>query len=323
MSESETCVGIDVAKKWLDVAWGSSGRQQRVANTPEGWERLVAALVAAPPTLIVLEATGHLHVGVTVALDEAGLTPAVVSPLAVRRFAQSLGQHAKTDTLDARLLASYGERMRPTPRPVPSATERMLAALVARRADVAKLLVMETNRRDAADPVVQPSIDAVLAVLIAQQRALDAEIAAVIARDPALQTRMALLTSVPGIGPVIGATLLVGLAELGTAPAAQLAGLVGLAPYARDSGAHRGHRAIGGGRKAVRRALYLAALTAISRCPLFTAHYQQLRARGKPAKVALIACARRLLGILNAMARDGLTWSQPTAAHAHELAAAA
>ncbi len=322
MSESETCVGIDVAKRWLDVAWGPSGRR-RVANTPEGWATLVAALAAAPPTLIVLEATGHLHVGVTVALDAAGLTPAVVSPLAVRRFAQSLGQHAKTDTLDARLLARYGERMRPTPRPVPSATERTLAALVARRADVVKLLVMETNRCDAADPAVATSIEAVLAVLTEQQHQLDRQIATVIADDPALAARFAILTSVPGIGPVIGATLLVGLAELGTAPGAQLAGLVGLAPYARDSGSHRGHRAIGGGRKAVRRALYLAALTAISRAPLFTAHYQQLRARGKPAKVALIACARRLLGILNAMVRDGLAWRQTNAAHAHELAAAA
>jgi transposase len=310
MAIPETCIGIDVSKAWLDVIQGPDGTPWRVPNTPAGWERLRAALGTIPAPLIVLEATGNLHVGVTVALDAAGLTPAVVNPLSVRRFGQSLGQHAKTDRTDARLLATYGERLRPVPRPVPTETARTLQALVSRRQELTKLIVMETNRRTTADPVVRPSIAAVLTLLTGQQRTLDRQIATVIASDPGLAARLAQLTSVPGIGPVIGATLVASLPELGTTTGAQISALVGLAPYARDSGAQRGQRCIHGGRAPVRRSLYLAALTAIRRSLALRVHYQQLRARGKPFKVALIACARRLLRIINAMLRDGLTWDQ-------------
>lgn len=314
MADPDKVVGIDVAKAWLDVAWGPTGSRQRVPNTPDGWAELVAVLRSAPPTLIVLEATGSRHVGLTVALDAAGLTPAVVNPLAVRRFAQSLGQHAKTDRTDARLLARYGERVRPVPRPVPTATARTLGALVTRRHELTKLLVMEKNRRHTADPVVAPSIAAVLAVLTAQQRALDAEIATVIAGDPVWTGRVAQLTSVPGIGPVLAATLGVALPELGSIAGTHIAALAGLAPYARDSGTQRGQRFIHGGRAVVRRALYQVVTTAMRCSPIVRGHYQQLRTRGKPHKVAVIACARWLLGIINAMVRDGLTWDQTHAA---------
>lgn len=310
MAIPDSFVGIDVSKAWLDVVQGPEGTPWRVPNTPAGWERLRGELATTPAPLIVLEATGNLHVGVTVALDAVGLTPAVVNPLSVRRFGQSLGRHAKTDRTDARLLATYGERLRPVPRPVPTETARTLQALVTRRQELTKLLVMEKNRQTTADPVVQPSITAVLSLLVAQQRDLARQIAAVIARDPALAARLAHLTSVPGIGPVIGATLVASLPELGTTTGARISALVGLAPFARDSGAQRGQRRIHAGRAPVRRVVYLAALTAISRSPALREHYQQLRARGKPFKVALIACARRLLRILNAMLRDGLTWDQ-------------
>lgn len=311
----EAFVGIDVAKAWLDVAWLPTGRRERLPNTEVGWADLVTALTADPAPLIVLEATGKHHVGVTVALAAAGLTPAVINPLAVRRFGQSLGQHAKTDRTDARLLARYGERMRPVPRPVPTAPARPLRALVSRRAELTKLIVMAKNRRTTAEPVVQASIATVLAVLMAQHAELDRQIAAVIAGDPVLADRLAHLTSAPGIGPVIGATLVAALPELGTVAGPRVAALVGLAPYARDSGAQRGQRFIHGGRPMVRRALYQAAFTSVQWSPVLSAHYQQLRARGKAHKVALIACARRLLGILNAMLREGLTWSQTITAH--------
>lgn len=318
----ETFVGIDVAKAWLDVVALPGGRHQRIANDPDGWHALCCQLRPHPPTLIVLEATGTLGAGVTNALDAAGMTPVVANPLTTRRFAQSLGRRAKTDRVDAKTLAQFGDQMRPVPRPVPSGFAQELQGLLARREQLTRMLVMEQNRSHAAAAAVQPSITATIAFLRAQRTAIDHAVAAQVASDPAWQARVDQLDSVPGIAVQTATVLAVGLPELGTLTTKQIASLVGVAPVARDSGRQRGTRHIAAGRSAIRHALYRAVLTTIRCDPTFHAHYAQLRARGKLHKVAMVACLRRLLGILNAMVRDGLTWTQTAVAQGRFLAEA-
>jgi len=316
MAAAPVFVGIDVAKHHLDIAVRPGADEPwRVAHDDAGIAALLARLATRRPTLIVLEATGGLEALVAAELATAGLPVAIVNPRQVRDFARASGRLAKTDRLDAQAIAHFAEALRPVPRPLPDDDARDLAALVARRRQVQGLLVAERNRRATARPVVRRQIDEVIALGERQVKALDRELARAIQRSPLWQAKAALLLSVPGVGPIVTATLLAGLPELGTLDRKRIATLVGVAPLARDSGRQQGSRRIWGGRAPVRAVLYMATLTAIRTNPVIRAFYQRLLAAGKKRKVALTACMRKLLLILNAMLRDGTAWDA-TACHA-------
>jgi len=315
MSTPTIGIGIDVAQTTLVVARHGGDPPWPVANTADGWATLVAQLRPLAPTRIVLEGTGGLERPVAVALAEAGLPVAVVNPRQVRDFAKALGRRVKTDAVDARVLAQFAATVDVPARALPSAATRALQALVTRRRQVTALLVAERNRRHRADPIVQPSLERVIARLVAERAALDAELRQRIAADPTWRAQAAVLRRVPGIGPVAVATLLAHLPELGKLERHALAALVGVAPFNRDSGQHQGARSIGGGRASVRTPLYPAAVTAARCNPVIRPFYQRLLARGKPKKVALIACLRKLLTILNALLRDGATWDPAPQLH--------
>ncbi len=320
MSLSSVWFGIDVAKAHLDVARSSGSGSFRVANTPAGWKKLMAEISRSDQPRVVLEATGPYHRNLVLALHEGGIPTAVINPAHLRYFARSQGQRAKTDSVDARLIARFGAQTMPAPAPLPTASERRLAELVSRRQDITQDRVREQNRRQTTtDPLIRASIDRHLAMLAGELAELDRVIAAVTAADDRTATRSALLRSVPGIGPVIAATLVAGLPELGTAAPKQLAALVGVAPFARESGTQVRARTIAGGRAAVRKALYQAVLSAARSNPVINGHLQRLIARGKPYKVAMVATMRRLLGILNAMLRDGLRWEDTQVGQGHFL----
>ena len=302
-------VGIDVSKDRLDVHLLPSAEAFAVARDGEGLERLVAALRARAPTLVVLEATGGFEVTVAAALAGAGLPLAVVNPRQIRAFARAFGRLAKTDALDAEVIALFAERVRPEPRPVADDDARALAELVARRRQVVEMIGMEANRRrQARNTRVRRMIDATLKALEAQLAELDRDLNDTVRSCPAWRAKEDLLTSVPGIGPITARTLIADLPELGALDRRRLAALVGIAPINRDSGLMRGHRAIAGGRTAVRNVLYMATLTAIRWNPVLKRHYQQLVERGRPKKVAIVACMRRLLTVLNAILRTDSPW---------------
>lgn len=311
--DTATFVGIDVSKAWLDVATRPDGATWRAANDEPGIADLVARLVARAPALVVLEATGGLERAATAALALAGLPVVVVNPRQVRDFAKASGRFAKTDALDAAVLAHFADALRPTPRPLPDADAATLAAQVERRRQLVAMLTAERARLQQTPSAVRPRVAAHVTWLETELAALDHLIDALLQASPLWRARAALLLSVPGVGPVVTRTLLADLPELGQLPTKRLAALVGLAPFARDSGAWRGTRAIWGGRAHVRTALYMAALVAVRHNPVLHAFYERLLAAGKPHKVALTACMHKLLGILNAMVRHGTPWT-PTAA---------
>jgi transposase len=301
--------GIDVSKDRLDVHLRPSGRSFAVPRDGPGLERLVAELRVLAPTLVALEATGGFEVTVAAALAGAGLPLAVVNPRQIRDFARATGRLAKTDRLDAEAIALFAERVRPEPRPVPDAEAAALAELVARRRQIVEMIGMEGNRRrQARTPGVARTIAATLKVLEAQLADLDRDIGDAIRRSPAWREADDLLQSVPGIGAVASRTLIAEMPELGRLDRREAAALIGVAPLNRDSGAMRGRRAIAGGRTAVRNVLFMATLSAIRWNPTLRAHYAQLTARGRPKKVAIVACMRRLLSILNAILRTGRPW---------------
>lgn len=302
--------GIDVSKERLDVAQWPDAHTWQVPNTADGWAHLIAHAEVAPPERIVLEASGAYELGLVLALDAAGHTPVVLNPVVARRFAQSLGQLAKTDQVDARMLARFGAERRPTPRPIPSETARNLAALLALRDDLVGARVAAANRRHQAAVMVRSHLDRHLADLADQIVAVEADLARLVAADVAIAATVTLLTSVKGFGRLLATTVAVGVPELGTATGKQLAALVGVAPFANDSGKRRGVRAIRGGRRPVRRALYQATMTMIRWDPGTRSVYYHLRARGKPHKVAMVACMNRLVRLLNVMVRDSVRWDQ-------------
>jgi len=305
-------VGIDVSKAWLDVAVGPTGGIERYPNTAPGHAELVAALAARPaverPGLIVLEATGGLERGAVRALDEAGWGVAVVNPRQVRDFAKCLGRLAKTDRIDAQVLARYGEAIGPEPRPRPDAAAQEAQGLVARRRQVVEMLTMEKNRLHQAPPRTQPGIRRHLEFLEAELADIEQQLADEIAANPAWQDVATRLQTVKGIGPVTATLLVLDLPELGTLDRKQIAALVGVAPFNRDSGTLRGKRFCRGGRASVRTGLYMATRAAIRSNPPIRALYTRLVAAGKLDKVALVACLRRLLTILNVMVRTGSDW---------------
>ena len=304
-------VGIDVSKAALDVALRPSGEAWRCANNEAGIAELVGRLQALSPQLIVLEATGGLERLMVAALALAGLPIAVVNPRQVRNFAKATGRLAKTDALDAAALAHFAEAIHPAPRPLPDAASQALAALVERRRQVVGMLTAEQNRFQQALPAVRPKVAAHIQWLEQALKELDAEVDQMLRASPLWRERDQLLRSVPGVGPTVSLTLLAHLPELGQGSVKHLATLVGLAPLNRDSGAWRGTRAIWGGRRQVRSALYMAALVGVRHNPVLHAFYQRLLTHGKPKKVALTACMHKLLTILHAVLRDHTPW-QPT-----------
>jgi transposase len=302
-------VGIDVAKDRLDVHVLPSGEALTLPNDDAGVSQTTTLLAGLPAALVVLEATGGYEAGLAADLAAADLPVAVVNPRQVRDFARATGRLAKTDRIDAALLALFAERIRPEPRPMPDAQAQALAELVARRRQVVEMIVMEGNRRRCArNPKVRAAIDATLAVLRAQLAGLDGDIEGAVRASPLWRATEDLLRSVPGIGGVTARTLIADLPELGHLDRRRLAALVGVAPVNRDSGQQRGYRAIAGGRASLRNALFMATLVAVRRNAVLKAHYDALVARGRPKKVALIACIRRLLGILNALVRTKTPW---------------
>lgn len=304
-------VGVDVAKDWLDVHLLPTGIRQRFANTPEGHEQLLALLADQPLERVILEASGGYERLVAGTLLAAGLPAVVVNPRLVRDFAKALGKLAKTDRIDAEVLALFGERIQPQLRALPNEIERKLQETLARRGQLLGLRTMESNRlQQAHAPKVQASHRAVIRTLNEQLRQLDDELDDLVKTSPAWQEKVGRYQSTPGIGPQTARCLVAELPELGSCSRQEIASLVGLAPMNHDSGARQGKRSIAGGRPTVRKALYMAAVSAARCNPVIRQAYQRLRQGGKPFKVAIVACMRKLLIILNAMQRKGQSWQQ-------------
>ena len=302
-------VGIDVAKAALDVAVSPTAERWTLAYTEREVAGLVTRLTALDPALVVLEATGGLEGPLAGALAAAGLPVVVVNPRQVRDFAKATGRLAKTDALDAAVLAHFAAVVRPTPRPLPDAATQSLAALVTRRRQLVEMLTAERNRLGSAPRVLRAEIQAHITWLKRRLGRLDADLHQAIRTSPAWRVQDDLLQSVPGVGPVLAVTLLASLPELGTLNRKAIAALVGVAPLNRDSGTRRGRRMVWGGRAAVRAVLYMGTLVAVRHNPVLRAFYQRLRAVGKLPKVALTACMRKLLTILNAMLKQQTRWN--------------
>ena len=297
-------VGIDVAKSRLDVAVLGKERVWQVDNTRDGITRLVEQMQELQPELIVVEATGGYQRGVVDALFWAGLVVAVVNPARVRQFARACGLLAKTDKLDAQVLAVFGQKVQPRRYESKSEAGKHLSALLVRRKQLDEMLKAEQNHLRTISQSLKGSVQRMISTLKAEKKALDAQIQQVVAEQAAWQEQREILKSAPGVGKVTTATLLAELPELGKMDRKKIAALVGVAPMNYDSGKKRGYRKTKGGRGDVRSVLYMATLVATRRNPLIRTQYQHLLKRGKLKKVALIACMRKFLTILNAMLRD-------------------
>jgi transposase len=309
MSTPGCFVGIDVAKQQLDVALRPGSERFTVAHDELGIAAVVSRVRARQPTLIVLEATGGFEMALAGALAAAGLPTAVVNPRQVRDFARATGLLAKTDQLDAQVLAHFAEAVRPQPRPLPDAQAQELSALLLRRRQVVEMLSAERNRRAGAAARIRPQIQNHITWLQAQLADLDRDLADLLRASPIWRAKEDLLRSVPGVGPVLATTLLAGLPELGRLSRQQIAALVGVAPLNRDSGTLRGRRTVWGGRAHVRAVLYMSTLVAVRHNPTLRAFYRRLREAGKLPKVALTASMRKLLTILNAMLKHQTRWA--------------
>src|SRR5467141_3143641 len=312
MEEVKRFIGIDVAKLALDVFIGSAGGAFSVANDEVGIQELLRQL--KPADFVIVEATGGLETPVASALAAAGIPVAIVNPRQVRDFASATGRLAKTDRLDAKILARFGEAVRPAARPLANDQAQALEALVTRRRQLVEMLTAEKNRRARAPKVLHRSIDEHIRWLEKRLAGFDDELAEMIRETPLWRERDELLRSVPGVGKVLSSTLLAHLPELGALNRKQIAALAGLAPFNRDSGSLRGSRCIWGGRAQVRRVLYMPVVSAVRSNPVIKNFYAQLRARGKYPKSALTACMRKLLVILNAMLRSKISWQTPALA---------
>ena len=303
-----TFVGIDVSKDELVIALTPSGEQWRTPNTAGALGGLGERLAQAAPALIVLEATGGYETAAVATFGAAGLPVIVVNPRQVREFARATGRLAKTDRVDAQVLALFAERIRPAVRPLTDEATQDLQALVLRRRQLIDMLTAEKNRLGLARKPIRKSLTTHIAYLERELRGTDAELRDAVASSPLWRATDDLLQSVPGIGPTVALTLLAELPELGLLSRRAIAALVGVAPVARDSGAQRGRRAIAGGRASVRKALFMATLVASRHNGVIRDHYHRLLAAGKPKKLALVACMRKLLVILNAMLRHQTSW---------------
>jgi transposase len=302
-------VGIDVSKDRLDVHVRPSGEAFGVTRDGKGLEELTARLMARPPALVAVEATGGFEIVVAAAIAGAGLPLAVVNPAQIRHFAQALGKRAKTDPLDAEMIARFAEAVRPEPRPVADEATRLFAELVARRRQIIEMIVAERQReRRAGSKVIRKSLARHIGVLEKELAEIDDDIGTLVRGSPVWRQSEDLLVTVPGVRNTTARSLLAELPELGRLDRREIASLAGLAPYTRQSGQWRGKSAIGGGRAAARTALFMAALSASRYNKMLKVFYQRLLAAGKPKMVALVAVARKLLTILNAMLRDQKPW---------------
>jgi transposase len=305
---NECWIGIDVAKATLDVAVLPSGETWQVANDQSGIADLVARVRVLAPSGIVLEATGRYELPAVAALAAVQLPAAVVNPRQVRDFAKAMGRLAKTDKLDARVLALFAERIRPEPRPLPDTATRELEAVLTRRRQLIEMSTAERNRLTMAMPRVRSSLIAHIAWLDQQVDDSDHELASLVKASPVWRAKEDLLRSAPGIGPVNSFTLLAIVPELGTINSRAISALVGVAPFNRDSGTLKGKRSCHGGRAPVRPVLYMATLAAIRFNPIIRTFYQRLILAGKAKKTAIVACMRKLLTILNAMLMHNQPW---------------
>lgn len=308
MEKRETFVGIDVSKKTLDVAVIPSGECFQVSNDEAPVAALAQRLAALAPARIVLEATGGYEGDAVAALAAARLPVVVINPRQVRDFARATGTLAKTDRLDALVLARFAEAVRPAVRQLKGEEETELYSMVKRRRQLVEMMTMEKNRKEKARRLVRPGIEEHIRWLKAQLAAVDEGIKGLIASDPVMREKEETLRSAPGVGPVVASSLLAQVPELGKLDRRRIAALLGVAPMNRDSGTFRGQRRIHGGRSGARCALYMAALSAARFNPTIRAQYERLIAAGKPFKVAMTACMRKLLVILNAMIRDKSAW---------------
>ncbi len=302
-------VGIDVAKAHLDIALRPSGEVWQVSHDTQGVTILLARLAELTPTLVVLEATGGLEMSLVGELAHAQLPVVVVNPRQVRDFAKALGKLAKTDTLDAQVLAHFGEATKPALRPLPDASTQELQALLARRRQVVEMLVAEKNRLGTSVERVRPQLQEHIEWLQRQLEQLNKDLGTLIRSSPVWRAKEKLLGTAPGVGPVLTVTLLADLPELGRLNRREIAALVGVATFNRDSVSWRGKRTVWGGRSQVRATLYMAALVASRFNPVIRAFYQRLCEAGKPKKVALTACMRKLLTILNSMLKHNQPWN--------------
>lgn len=306
--EAGKYIGIDVSKARLDTSL--SGSESSFVNDLEGAESLAQALVAHSPKLVVLEATGGLERALVAALLARSLPVAVVNPRQVRDFAKASGRWAKTDRIDAQVLARFGQAIEPSQRPLPDEAAQSFADQLARRRQLVEMLAMEKMRlKQTPDKEVRRDLKEHIKWLENRLRASDNGLRQAVEKSPAWQAKRDLLAEVKGVGEVTVLTLIALLPELGRIDRKQIASLVGVAPFNRDSGTLRGKRTVWGGRAAVRQALYMATLTAVRWNPTLRAFYERLTGKGKAAKVALVACMRKLLTMLNAMLRDGKKWA--------------
>jgi len=311
VARTEVFVGIDVSKARLDVAVGSTGESFAIDNNGRGITDFVGQLRKLGPELIVLEASGGLETVLVGELAAAQLPVAVVNPRQVRDFARANGQLAKTDALDAKMLALFAERMRPPLRALPDEQTRQLQALVTRRRELVEMLTAERNRLTAVPKELHREIRAHIRWLEARLEDRNRDLDRTLRNSPLWREREDLLRSVPGVGPVLCTTLLAGLPELGRLNRREIAALVGVAPLNHDSGTMRGRRTVWGGRAHLRAALYMGALVGVRYNPVLRALYRRLLERGKAKKVALVACMRKLITILNAMLKYRTHWSVP------------
>jgi transposase len=313
MHKPPPSVGIDVSKAALDVALTPDAKVRRYHNTPAGRRSLATALTKAAPARIVLEATGGYEHPLLRTLIQAGLPAVRVNPRQVRDFAKATGVLAKTDAIDARVLSRFASAVEPVHRPLPSPEQERLGRLQARREQIVGLRTAERNRLEqATDPLIKRTIQAVIRTLERQIEIIEAESAEVIAQHQKLERTYRVLTSVPGVGPVTAAVLMGQMPELGTLSRQAASALAGLAPYNDDSGQKKGARHIRGGRSQVRAALYMATLNAVKCNPVIQEDFARFIAQNRPWKVAMTACMRKLLTILNALVRDDMLWGEKT-----------
>ena len=312
MNQSPLFVGIDVSKDCLDVAVRPTGEAWQLPHNSRGINDLVERLGELAPQLVVLEATGGMEMALAGELAASQLAIAVVNPRHVRDFARAAGKLAKTDALDAQVLAHFAEAMRPASRPLPDDASQELRALMARRRQLVEMITAEKNRLRTAAPRIRPKVQEHIRWLEESLVDLDRDMGDFMRSSPMWRDKDQLLRSTPGVGPVLSMTLLSDLPELGALNRGEIAALVGVAPFNRDSGALRGKRTVWGGRRQVRAALYMAALVATRYNPVLRDFYQRLCEAGKPKKVALTACMRKLLTILNVMVKHNRHWNPAT-----------
>jgi transposase len=301
-------IGIDVSKENLDLAESVRKQVRRFHNTATGIGKLVDYLMTVNPTLVVMEATGGYEIPVAAALAEAGIPTAIMNPRQVRDYARSTGRLAKTDAIDARILVDFGAAVRPEARPLADVQTQELKEILARRRQLNEMITAEKNRLQRARGALRDHIKAHIVWMEKEMLDMDSALRHFIEESPMWREKDNLLKSVPGIGPVLSSTLLAELPELGRLNRKQIAALVGVAPLNRDSGKMRGKRSVWGGRAGVRAALYMGTLVATRFNPVIRRFYERLTAAGKAKKVAIVACMRKLLTILNVMIRHHSTW---------------